>query len=153
MAAILSGRRPFGDNAGAGSGRIAGESVEYLVESSKSFSEVVFDLTPVVQRLGFVVFHHEDLGESLRRHGGDYDEDSAVFLIGNYSLLEALLSLAPVSCLALPTRLAVFTRNGATWLGCQRPTAQLGEQLQDVMVLRIAVELEERLIQIINECR
>lgn len=127
--------------------------MEYLVESSKSFSEVVFDLTPVVQRLGFVVFHHEDLGESLRRHGGDYDEDSAVFLIGNYSLLEALLSLAPVSCLALPTRLAVFTRNGATWLGCQRPTAQLGEQLQDVMVLRIAVELEERLIQIINECR
>ena len=127
--------------------------MEYLVESSKSFSEVVFDLTPVVQRLRFVVFHHQDLGESLRRHGGDYDEDSAVFLIGNYSLLEALLSLAPVSCLALPTRLAVFTRNGATWLGCQRPTAQLGEQLQDVMVLRIAVELEERLIQIINECR
>lgn len=127
--------------------------MEYLVESSKSFSEVVFELTPIVQRLGFVVFHHEDLGESLRRHGGDYDEDSAVFLIGNYSLLEALLSLAPVSCLALPTRLAVFTRNGATWLGCQRPTAQLGEQLQDVMVLRIAVELEERLIQIINECR
>lgn len=127
--------------------------MEYLVESSKSFSEVVFELTPIVQRLGFVVFHHEDLGESLRRHGSDYDEDSAVFLIGNYSLLEALLSLAPVSCLALPTRLAVFTRNGATWLGCQRPTAQLGEQLQDVMVLRIAVELEERLIQIINECR
>lgn len=127
--------------------------MEYLVESSKSFSEVVFDLTPVVQRLGFVVFHHEDLGESLRRHGGDYDEDSAVFLIGNYPLLDALLTAAPSSSLALPTRLAVFTRDGATWLGCQRPTAQLGEQLQDVMVLRIAVELEERLIQIINECR
>lgn len=127
--------------------------MEYLVESSKSFSEVVFDLTPVVQRLGFVVFHHEDLGESLRRHGGDYDEDSAVFLIGNYPLLEALLSLAPASFLALPTRLAVFTRDGATWIGCQRPSEQLGELTGNALVARLAGELEARLIQIIDEAR
>ncbi|WP_301276154.1 DUF302 domain-containing protein [Dechloromonas sp.] len=127
--------------------------MEYLVESSKSFSEVVFDLTPVVQRLGFVVFHHEDLGESVRRHGGDYDEESAVFLIGNYPLLEALLSVAPVSCLALPTRLAVFTRDGATWIGCQRPTAQLGDLAGNAQVVRLAGEIEARLIQIIDEAR
>ena len=127
--------------------------MEYLVESSKSFSEVVFDLTPVVQRLGFVVFHHEDLGESLRRHGGDYDEDSAAFLIGNYPLLEALLSLAPASSLALPTRLAVFTRDGATWIGCQRPTVQLGEMAGNPPLVRLAGELEARLIQIIDEAR
>lgn len=127
--------------------------MEYLVESSKSFSEVVFELTPIVQRLGFVVFHHEDLGESLRRHGGDYDEDSAVFLIGNYPLLDALLTASPSCSLAMPTRLAVFTRDGATWLGCQRPTVQLGAQVEDVELLRIAEELEERLIKIINECR
>ena len=127
--------------------------MEYLVESSKSFSEVVFDLTPVVQRLGFVVFHHEDLGESLRRHGGDYDEDSAVFLIGNYPLLDALLTAAPSSSLALPTRLAVFTRDGATWLGCQRPTALLGELAGNALVARLAGELEARLIQIIDEAR
>lgn len=127
--------------------------MEYLVESSKSFSEVVFDLTPVVQRLGFVVFHHEDLGESLRRHGGDYDEDSAVFLIGNYPLLDALLTAAPSSSLALPTRLAIFTRDGATWIGCQRPTAQLGELYGNALVSRLAGELEARLIQIIDEAR
>ena len=127
--------------------------MEYLVESSKSFSEVVFELTPIVQRLGFVVFHHEDLGESLRRHGGDYDEDSAVFLIGNYPLLDALLTATPSSCLALPTRLAVFTRDGATWIGCQRPTAQLGELSGNALVARLAGELEARLIQIIDEAR
>lgn len=127
--------------------------MEYLVESSKSFSEVVFDLTPVVQRLGFVVFHHEDLGESLRRHGGQYDEDCAVFLIGNYPLLEAMLTAAPASSLAQPTRLAVFTRNGATWLGCQRPTGQLGELAGNAQVVRLAGELEARLIQIVDEVR
>ena len=127
--------------------------MEYLVESSKSFSEVVFELTPIVQRLGFVVFHHEDLGESLRRHGGDYDEDSAVFLIGNYPLLDALLTAAPSSSLALPTRLAVFTRDGATWIGCQRPTAQLGELAGNALVAQLAGELEARLIQIIDEAR
>ena len=127
--------------------------MEYLVESSKSFSEVVFELTPIVQRLGFVVFHHEDLGESLRRHGGDYDEDSAVFLIGNYPLLDALLTAAPSSSLAMPTRLAVFTRDGATWIGCQRPSAQLGELTGNALVARLAGELEARLIQIIDEAR
>lgn len=127
--------------------------MEYLVESSKSFSEVVFDLTPVVQRLGFVVFHHEDLGESLRRHGGQYDEDCAVFLIGNYPLLEDLLTAAPASSLAQPTRLAVFTRNGATWLGCQRPSGQLGELADNAQVVRLAGELEARLIQIVDEAR
>ena len=127
--------------------------MEYLVESSKSFSEVVFELTPIVQRLGFVVFHHEDLGESLRRHGGDYDEDSAVFLIGNYPLLDALLTAAPSCSLALPTRLAVFTRDGATWIGCQRPSAQLGDLAGNGLVARLAGELEARLIQIIDEAR
>ena len=127
--------------------------MEYLVESSKSFSEVVFELTPIVQRLGFVVFHHEDLGESLRRHGDDYDEDSAVFLIDCYPLLDALLTAAPSSSLALPTRLAVFTRDGATWIGCQRPSAQLGDLAGNGLVARLAGELEARLIQIIDEAR
>lgn len=127
--------------------------MDYLVESSKSFSEVVFDLVPVVQRLGFVVFHHENLGESLRRHGCNYDEDCAVFLIGNHPLLEAMLTCAPASSLAQPTRLAVFTRDGATWLGCQRPTAMLGTSGGNAVLSRLAGELEGRLIQIIDKIR
>ena len=89
----------------------------------------------------------------MRRHGGDYDEDSAVFLIGNYPLLDALLTAAPSSSLAMPTRLAVFTRDGATWIGCQRPSAQLGELAGNALVARLAGELETRLIQIIDEAR
>ena len=51
------------------------------------------------------------------------------------------------------TRLAVFTRDGATWIGCQRPSAQLGELTGNALVARLAGELEARLIQIIDEAR
>ncbi len=146
--------RTFRDNAGIAARAVSMDcSVDYLVESSKSFSEVVFDLEPVVQRLGFVVFHREDLGETLRLHGSEFDEDSAVFFVGNYPLLSAMLERAPAASLALPSGIAVFTRNGATWIGCQRPTARLGVLAEDVAMLRLAEELEDRLLQIVNECR
>jgi len=67
--------------------------VFYIVESSKSFSEVIFDLEPVVQRLGFVILHAHDLGEILRRRDIDFDDDCQVFDICNYRQIEKLLSI------------------------------------------------------------
>ena len=52
----------------------------YIVESSKSFSEVIFDLEPVVQRLGFMILHSHDISELLRRKEIDFDDDCQIFI-------------------------------------------------------------------------
>ena len=41
----------------------------YIVESSKSFYEANLDLGPVVERLGVVIVHRQDIGETLQPRG------------------------------------------------------------------------------------
>jgi len=127
--------------------------VFYIVESSKSFSEVIFDLEPVVQRLGFEILHTQDLGETLRRRDIDCDEDCQVFDICNYRQLEKLLSIDLRLSLALPWRISVFTENGATKIGLIRPEAMLALFGQNTELNRVGQEIEERMIQIVDDTR
>ncbi len=121
----------------------------YQIESSKAFSEVTFDLEPVVQRLGFVVLARQDLGELLRQHGGDYDEDYMIFTVCNYRLLDTLLSHAHAPAAPLPPRIWAWTCNGSTWLACD----QLAHQDGPATASRAIDEMNQRLIQIISETR
>lgn len=125
----------------------------YIVESSKSFAEVVFDLEPVVQRLGYVVQHRSDIGETLRGRGIDFDEDCAVFDICNFRQTEKLLSLDLRLATALPWRIAVFTENGATRLGIVRPQTWLASLGEGPELARFAGEFEEKIVQIVDETR
>ena len=125
----------------------------YIVESSKSFSEVIFDLEPVVQRLGFVILHTHDLGEILRRRDIDFDDDCQVFDICNYRQIEKLLSIDLRLSLALPWRISVFTENGATRIGLNRPESMLALFGQSPELARVAQEIEQRMIQIVDDTR
>jgi uncharacterized protein (DUF302 family) len=127
--------------------------VFYIVESSKSFSEVIFDLEPVVQRLGFVILHTHDLGEILRRRDIDFDDDCQVFDICNYRQIEKLLAIDLRLSLALPWRISVFTENGATRIGLNRPESMLALFGQSPELARVAQEIEQRMIQIVDDTR
>lgn len=125
----------------------------YIVESSKSFAEVIFDLEPVVQRLGYVVQQSNDIGETLRGRGIDFDEDCAVFDICNYRQTERLLTLDLRLAAILPWRIAVFTENGTTRLGVVRPQCWLAGLGDGPDLGRLAREIEERIVQIVDEIR
>lgn len=130
-----------------------GNSVFYLVESSKSFAEVIFDLEPVVQRLGFVVLNSHDLGEILRRKAIDMDEDCQVFDLCNYRYMEKLLAVDMRFGLFLPWRLTVLTENGATKIGLIRPTACASVLGEGQPVGRIIAEMEEKMVLMVDEVR
>jgi uncharacterized protein (DUF302 family) len=130
-----------------------GKSVYYVVESSKSFSEVIFDLEPVVQRLGFVVLHGHDLGDTLRRKGIDLDDDCQVFDICNYRQIEKMLAIDLRLSLALPWRISVYTENGATKIGLLRPESLLATLSDHPELVRLGREVEERVVQIVDEVR
>lgn len=125
----------------------------YIVESSKSFYEATFDLEPVVQRLGFVILNVHDLAETLRRKEIDLDDECKVFEICNYRLLEKMLLIDMRLSLALPWRISVFTENGATKIGLLRPEAMLAALCQNPELSRLAREMEEKTIQIVDETR
>lgn len=125
----------------------------YVVESSKSFSEVIFDLEPVVQRLGFVVLHAHDLGDTLRRKGIDLDDDCQVFDICNYRQMEKMLAIDLRLSLALPWRISVYTENGATKIGLFRPETLLATLSDNPELVRLGREIEERMVQIVDDVR
>ena len=125
----------------------------YIVESDKSFHEASFDLEPVIQRLGFVILHVHDLGDTLRRKGSEFDDDCKVFEICNYRQSEKLLAIDMRLSTALPWRISVFTENGATRIGLIRPGPMLVALCQDAGLSPLAREIDGRLIQIVDETR
>lgn len=125
----------------------------YVVESSKSFYEACFDLEPVIQRLGFVTLHALDINSPLRRKEFNVDDECKVFDICNYPLMEKLLTIDMRLSLALSWRISVFTDNGTTRIGLLRPSCQLAALSENAEVARIAREIEEKVIQVVDETR
>jgi serine/threonine protein kinase HipA of HipAB toxin-antitoxin module len=68
-------------------------------------------------------------------------------------LTEQLLAVDMRFSLNLPWRISVFTENGATKIGVLSPLLLLAQLSTHPMVERVARELEEKLIQIVDEAR
>ncbi len=125
----------------------------YIVESSKSFYEANLDLGPVVERLGFVIVHRQDIGETLQRRGIEFDEDCQVHEVINYRYAADLLAIDMRLGLTLPWRIAVYTENGTTRIGLIRPPALLAALGENPEAARLATEIEAKLIMIVDETR
>lgn len=125
----------------------------YIVESSKSFYEANLDLGPVVERLGFVTLHRQDIGETLQRRGVEIDEEHAVHEVINYRYAADLLNIDMRLALDLPWRIAIFTDNGATRIGLLRPAALAALLVDQPAATRLVAEIEAKLVMIVDETR
>lgn len=130
-----------------------GESVFYIVESDKSFYEATVDLEAVVPRLGFVILGSHDLGAVLRGKGIEVDDESKVYAVANYRQLEKGLAADMRLGMLFPWHISVFTVDGATKIGILRPEPLLATLAPGDPVARLAHELGEKLIQIVDETR
>jgi uncharacterized protein (DUF302 family) len=130
-----------------------GNSMYYIVESDKSFYEASVDLEEVILRLGFSLLHIHDLGAGLRGKDIDCDEEAKVFEVSSPRQTERLLAIDMRLNMALPLRISVFTENGATKIGVIRPAPMLAAMLQNAELARLASEIEEKMIQIVDEAR
>jgi uncharacterized protein (DUF302 family) len=125
----------------------------YIVDTEKSVYEASVDLGEVVLRLGFSVLHVDDLGEELRRKGIEFDDEAMVFDIWSPRQSERMLGLDVRLSLLSPCRIGIFTENGNTRIGLARPEALLAAASTNPEVARLARELEEKLVQIVDEAR
>ena len=125
----------------------------YSVDSDKSFFEATTDLVPVIQRLGLNVLQVHDLGGMLDSKDIEFDDECQVFEIGNPRLVEKVLAIDTHLSAALPWRISVYTENGNTKIAVLRPVPMFAALSTDAVLARLAQELEEKLIQIVDETR
>jgi uncharacterized protein (DUF302 family) len=125
----------------------------YIVESSKSFSQASTDLEAAVLRHGYGVLHVHDLGATLRSKGIAFAEECKVFEVCNPGQAAKVLSTDMRLNMALPCRISVFTEHGKTKLGMITPVKMLSTLSQDASIAKIAQEVEEKTVLMVDEAK
>ncbi|MEZ5431708.1 MAG: DUF302 domain-containing protein [Verrucomicrobiales bacterium] len=125
----------------------------YLADSDKSFEQASSDLEASVKRNGFGVLHIHDLGSTLRSKGIDFKPQCRVFEVCNPLQAAKVLATDMRLNMALPCRISVFTENGQTRIGMIKPGEMLASLSQDPALAKIAKEVEEKTIQMIDEAK
>jgi uncharacterized protein (DUF302 family) len=125
----------------------------YVVDSGKSFEQAAADLDAAVKRHGFGVLHVHDLGSTLRSKGVAFDKECKVFEVCNPGQAAKVLSTDMRLNMALPCRISVFTEKGRTKIGLIKPVAMLATLSQDPALLKVAKEVEEKTIQMVDEAK
>lgn len=125
----------------------------YIVESDKSFDQASADLDTAVKNNGFGVLHVHNIGETLRSKGQMFKDDCKVFEVCNPQQAAKVLSTDMRLNMALPCRISVFTENGKTKIGLIKPQEMLSSLSEDQALTKIAKEVEEKTIQMIDEAK
>jgi uncharacterized protein (DUF302 family) len=125
----------------------------YIVESGKSFEQASADLDAAVKRHGFGVLHVHDLGATLRSKGIDFAEQCRVFEVCNPGQAAKVLAADMRLNMALPCRISVFTEDGVTKIGLILPVQMLSGLSRDPELLKVANEVEEKTLQMIDDAK
>jgi uncharacterized protein (DUF302 family) len=125
----------------------------YIVETQKAFSQAVTDLEAAVAHHGFGVLHIHDLGATLRSKGMTFAEECKIFEVCNPGQAAKVLAADMRLNMALPCRISVFTEKGTTKIGMIKPAPMLSSLAQDAALEKVAQEVEEKSIQMIDEAK
>ncbi|MGB4812816.1 MAG: DUF302 domain-containing protein [Methylophilaceae bacterium] len=125
----------------------------YIVETDKSFEQASTDLEIAVKRHNFGVLHIHDLGTTLRSKGIAFVENCKVFEVCNPAQAAKVMSSDMRLNMALPCRISVFTENSKTMIGLIKPVPMLSALSQNASLAKIAQEVEEQTIQMVDEAK
>ncbi len=125
----------------------------YIVESDKSFEQAATDLDVAVKQNGFGVLHIHNIGETLRSKGVEFKDDCKIFEVCNPQQAAKVLSTDMRLNMALPCRISVFTENNKTKIGLIKPQEMLSALSEDEVLAKIAQEVEEKTILMVNQAR
>jgi uncharacterized protein (DUF302 family) len=125
----------------------------YIVDTDKSFDQASTALDLAVRHHGFGVLHVHDLGATLRSKGVAFDEQCRIFEVCNPAQAAKVLSVDMRLNMALPCRISVFTDKGRTRIGLIKPAEMLSTLSTDPALGRVASEVEEMTMRMIDEAR
>lgn len=125
----------------------------YIVDTPKSFEQAAAALDAAVKAGGFGVLHIHDLGATLRNKGQSFTEQCKVFEVCNPAQASKVLATDMRLNMALPCRISVFTDHGKTRIGMIRPAQMLAPLSQDPSLTKVASEVEQATIQMIDAAK
>lgn len=125
----------------------------YIVETGKSFSQASTDLEAAVKRHGFGVLHVHDLGTTLRGKGVAFGEECKILEVCNPGQAAKVLASDMRLNMVLPCRVSVFTENGKTKIGLIRPVQMLSALSRDAALVKVAEEVEEKIIRMVDDAK
>lgn len=125
----------------------------YIVDTDKAFEQAAIDLESAVIRNGFGVLHVHDLGATLRSKGVPFEEQCKVFEVCNPVQAAKVLSTDMRLNMALPCRISVFTEAGKTKIGLIKPLEMLSALSQEAALIKVAEEVEQNTIQMVDEAK
>ena len=125
----------------------------YIVDTPKPFDQAAAALEIAVKAHGFGVLHVHDLGNTLRSKGQPFTEQCKVFEVCNPAQASRVLAADMRLNMALPCRISVFTEHGKTRIGMIRPAQMLAPLSEDPALAKVAAEVEEATIRIIDTAK
>lgn len=125
----------------------------YIVETGKTFEQASTDLEAAVKANGFGVLHVHDLAGTLRGKGVEFAEECRIFEVCNPGQAAKVLASDMRLNMALPCRISVWTEDDTTRIGLIKPGEMLSALSQDPALARVALEVEEKTIRMVDEAR
>lgn len=127
--------------------------MKYIVESEKSVEQATADLEEAIKRHNFGVLHIHDLRESMKKKGVDFPNECRILEICNPHKANAVLTDDMSMNMALPCRVSVYSDGGTTMIGMLRPKDLLRALSDSEALMKIAEEVEEATIKMIEEAK
>jgi uncharacterized protein (DUF302 family) len=127
--------------------------MKYIVETSKSVDQAEADLSAAVQRHKFGVLHTHNLQETMKKKGVQFENACRILEICNPQNAKEVLVTDMDLNLALPCRVSVYSDHGKTKIGMIKPTAMLKALSSSPALSRVAEEVEEAIIKMIDEAK
>jgi uncharacterized protein (DUF302 family) len=125
----------------------------YIVETDKSFEQASTDLELAVKAHGYGVLHIHDLGGTLRSKGIAFENNCKIFEVCNPSQAAKVLATDMRLNMALPCRISVYTEQGRTKIGLIKPVQMLSALSQDVALVEVAKEVENKTMQMVDDVK
>ena len=127
--------------------------MHYIVETPKSVEQAVMDLQAAVQRHQFGVLHIHNLQDTLKKKGVDFPNACQILEICNPQRAKEVLTEDMAMNMALPCRVSVYAEGGKTKIGMIKPTAMLGMLSKSSAMAKVAREVEDSIVKMINEAQ
>ncbi|TCT15967.1 uncharacterized protein (DUF302 family) [Melghiribacillus thermohalophilus] len=124
----------------------------FTVETNQSVDEAIQSLQEELQKEKFGVLWDFDIKETLNKKGFDFQDTYRVLEVCNPKAASEVLSLQPLVSYFLPCKIVVYEDQGTTKIGMPKPTVFM-EHIEDTKLIRIAEDIENRLIAAINAAK
>jgi uncharacterized protein (DUF302 family) len=127
--------------------------MRYVVDSDKSVKQLLEDVQQAVKANNFGVLNVQDLQATLKNKGFDLANPCYILDVCNPQQAVNVLNEDMGLNVALPCRLTVYVEDGKSRLAMIKPTALLAALSDSATLARVAEEVEQTLLRVMEQAR